>query len=145
LSPIDTWRYIQEGELMRTLFSRVIGVVMLGLTVNCAVAATVSVPKPPATTMPVADDGFLRVDNYGGEENFPPTFCPRGSDGLPNIHRCVAPNGTIFDSGPEVKPVTAQDALDLYYGKGKTVFVGVAPADYKVTVIYWRYAQPAGK
>lgn len=134
---------LRKGETMGSLYVRVAGLILMGLAVNCAVASTP--PTPPATTPPVADDGFLRVDNYGGEEDFPPTFCPRGSDGLPSLHKCVVPVVGLLSKGGEIKPVTAQDALDRYYGNGKAVFVGLAPADYKVSVIYWRYAQPTGK
>jgi hypothetical protein len=105
-------------------------------------AAPAPAPEPSATFV-VANDGYLIVTNFGGEQALPPRLCPPGAGTLQG--KCVVTENDLFKTDREVKPVTAQGALDMAYGVGKTKLVGLAPQGWGSTVIYYRVVPAAAR
>lgn len=108
----------------------------LGFSCNSP-AAPAPVPPPSAPPFAVANDGYLILD--GRDDSMPPRFCPPNASTGQGQHGCTVSHPGLFNMDTPARPVTAQEALDLKYGAGTAVVVGVAPYEWHSSVIYWRY------
>jgi len=109
---------------------------VLGFSCNSP-AAPAPAPEPTAPVLATANDGYLILD--GRDDSMPPRFCPPNASTDQGQHECRVSHPGLFNLDTPAKPVTAQEALDLKYGAGKAVVVGVAPYEWHSSVIYWRY------
>lgn len=132
--------------------------IALGLTISAATLAA-------AAAEPTGNDGYLIVDNLsrdtaagsGRNPGLHPMLCP------PNTYAGTLPRAAFgdfpqcWDDGKQVRPVSAQQALDMAYGPNKALVVGVGPIvstevngavgvtsskSLSATVIYFRRVAP---
>ena len=105
------------------------------------------VQEPPPSAMPVANDGYLVVENTWDSEALPPRFCPAKSRFEPELSVATPCHQGALWGGKDASyaEVTAQAALDINYGPRKVIEVGLAPMGDAKSVVYWRYATSAAQ
>ena len=102
--------------------------IAFGLAITAATLAA-------AAAEPTGNDGYLIVDNLsretaagnGRNPGLYPMLCP------PDTYAGTLPRAAVgdppqcWDDGKQVRPVSAQQALDTAYGPNKALVVGVGP------------------
>jgi hypothetical protein len=101
-------------------------------------------PVQPPATLATANDGYVLVKRSPFRDTVKNTsmhVCPVGY--FSDNQYCGSKlnwNGAV-DPETGVMPITPQQALDKWFGDGKTVFVGISPGTGDRDIIFYRILQ----